>query len=258
MSHDTLTADEIIAHLKLGPHPEGGYFRETFRDRQGPRRAALIPPRSSICCTAGEISRWHRVDAAELWHWYGGAPLLLGDASRRDAGAITLGPDWLQGQHPHALVPAGSGRAREPRAPGRSRAAPWRRASTSRASNWLQTVSSPERGGSLSRRVTAVSGFDTQSSASCASKSARASSSSVGGVPSSAWSSAPISVSEISLVLRLRTMQAQTTSALPSSSMSALHAASYSTNGSAATAWFPGRAIRQVERSRQSLQRGIS
>ncbi len=105
MSHEYLTPDDIIAHLKLGSHPEGGYFRETFRDPKGHGERShstailyLLP--------AGEISRWHRVDAAELWHWYGGAPLLLemqeGDIRR----SVTLGPDWLQGQHPHALVPA--------------------------------------------------------------------------------------------------------------------------------------------------------
>ena len=66
-----LTADEVIAQLKLKPHPEGGYYRETFRDSGGhkgrPHSTAIL-----YLLKAGEVSRWHRVDAAELWHWYGG------------------------------------------------------------------------------------------------------------------------------------------------------------------------------------------
>ena len=71
-----LTADEIIAHLKLGPHPEGGYFRETFRDEPG-HKGRSHSTAILYLLRAGEVSRWHRVDAAEMWHWYGGAPLLL-------------------------------------------------------------------------------------------------------------------------------------------------------------------------------------
>jgi predicted cupin superfamily sugar epimerase len=105
MTHDELTPERIIAHLKLRPHPEGGHFRETFRDPNGHGERAhstailyLLP--------AGEISRWHRVDAAELWHWYGGAPLLLQMMEHDERRDITLGPNWLAGEHPHALVPA--------------------------------------------------------------------------------------------------------------------------------------------------------
>lgn len=105
MSHDTLTPDQIIAHLRLGPHPEGGYFRETFRDQNGHGERAhstailyLLP--------AGEVSRWHRVDAVEHWHWYGGAPLLLTTKEGASRRKIVLGPDWLNDQHPHAVVPA--------------------------------------------------------------------------------------------------------------------------------------------------------
>ena len=65
-----LTADEIIAHLKLVPHPEGGYFRETFRDEPGHKGRAHSTAILYLLW-AGEISRWHRVDAAEMWHWYG-------------------------------------------------------------------------------------------------------------------------------------------------------------------------------------------
>ena len=71
-----LTADEVIAHLKLGPHPEGGYFRETFRD-EGEHQGRSHSTAILYLLRAGEVSRWHRVDAAEMWHWYGGDPLLI-------------------------------------------------------------------------------------------------------------------------------------------------------------------------------------
>ena len=54
------------------------------------------------------MSRWHRVDAAEMWHWYGGAPLLLEVKHNETRHAHRLGQDWLNGQHPHALVPPGA------------------------------------------------------------------------------------------------------------------------------------------------------
>ena len=103
-----LTAEEMIAQLKLAPHPEGGWFRETFRDEAGhegrPHSTAIL-----FLLKAGEVSHWHRVDAVELWHWYAGAPLLLEVAD--SAGACQesmLGPDILAGQHPQGLVPAGA------------------------------------------------------------------------------------------------------------------------------------------------------
>jgi len=71
-----LTADEIIKELNLKPHPEGGWFRETFRDKKGhgdrAHSTAIL-----YMLKAGEVARWHRVDATEMFHWYGGAPLLL-------------------------------------------------------------------------------------------------------------------------------------------------------------------------------------
>jgi uncharacterized protein len=106
---EPLTADEVIAHLKLGPHPEGGWFRETFRDDSGhqgrPHSTAIL-----FLLKAGEVSRWHRVDAVEMWHWYGGAPLMLevadeAEGTRRE---LKLGPNLLQGEHPQGMVPAGA------------------------------------------------------------------------------------------------------------------------------------------------------
>jgi len=100
-----LTADEVIAHLGLAPHPEGGWFRETFRDEVGPHGRAHSTA-ILFLLKAGEVSRWHRVDAAELWHWHGGAPLLLEVKHGEARQEHRLGPDWHKGDRPHAAVPA--------------------------------------------------------------------------------------------------------------------------------------------------------
>lgn len=96
-------ADQIIAALGLAPHPEGGYFRETWRDEAQPRGHGTA---IYYLLKAGEISRWHRVDAAEIWHYYAGAALALSIAAP-DAEAAThkLGPDILDGEQPQILVP---------------------------------------------------------------------------------------------------------------------------------------------------------
>jgi predicted cupin superfamily sugar epimerase len=111
-SNPMLTADEIIRLLDLKPHPEGGCYRETFRDKAtvasgaDPARAASTA--IYFLLRAGEVSRWHKVDAAEVWHWYAGAPLALtlaGAEGRRD---IRLGPELAAGERPQAVVPAGA------------------------------------------------------------------------------------------------------------------------------------------------------
>ena len=72
----TATADEVISALGLQPHPEGGHFVETFRDRKpGGERGACTA--IYFLLRSGEVSHWHRVDAIEIWHWYAGAPLML-------------------------------------------------------------------------------------------------------------------------------------------------------------------------------------
>jgi hypothetical protein len=107
-----LTAAEVIEILGLAPHPEGGHFRETFRDAASvdangnPARAASTA--IYFLLAAGEVSRWHRVDAAEVWHWYAGAPLVLtirGAVGRRE---MRLGPHLAVGERPQAVVPAGA------------------------------------------------------------------------------------------------------------------------------------------------------
>jgi predicted cupin superfamily sugar epimerase len=101
----TTDADAIIAALNLKPHPEGGYYAETWRDPvpEGQRGSGTA---IYYLLHAGEISAWHRVDATEIWHWHAGAPLKLrlsddGIALRE----IMLGPDIAAGQRPQGIVP---------------------------------------------------------------------------------------------------------------------------------------------------------
>ncbi|MBA2587859.1 MAG: cupin domain-containing protein [Alphaproteobacteria bacterium] len=91
-------ADRLIQLLDLKPHPEGGYFRETFRDTgDGRAHSTAI----YFLLKAGEVSRWHRVDAAEVWHFYRGAPLEL----RIGKQTYMLGPDIDEAQVPQLVVP---------------------------------------------------------------------------------------------------------------------------------------------------------
>jgi hypothetical protein len=104
-----LDAGEIVALLGLAPHPEGGFYRETFRDPRMLPDGRAASTAIYFLLRAGEISRWHRVDAAEAWHWYAGAPLALdlaetGMARRR----LVLGSDLAAGERPQHVVPAGA------------------------------------------------------------------------------------------------------------------------------------------------------
>ena len=103
----SLTAADLIHLLALEPHPEGGHYRETFRD---PRMIAGRSASSAIyyLLARGERSHWHRVDAAEIWHYYAGAPLVLHVGQPETARAVRLGPDIAAGEEPQAVVPAGT------------------------------------------------------------------------------------------------------------------------------------------------------
>jgi predicted cupin superfamily sugar epimerase len=94
----TSEADRLIALLDLAPHPEGGHFRETFRDDGGGRSYSTA---IYFLLRRGEASRWHRVDAAEVWHFYRGAPLEL----RIGKESYVLGPDIDEAQVPQLVVP---------------------------------------------------------------------------------------------------------------------------------------------------------
>jgi uncharacterized protein len=100
-------AEQVIAALGLAPHPEGGHFRETFRDAAtaGGRAASTA---IYYLLRQGELSRWHRVDAVEIWHWYAGAPLLLSlSEDGRGCRRLSLGNDLAAGERPQAVVPTG-------------------------------------------------------------------------------------------------------------------------------------------------------
>ncbi|MEM1370770.1 MAG: cupin domain-containing protein [Pseudomonadota bacterium] len=115
-----MTAEEIIALLDLQPHPEGGFFRETFRDDLANAGSALSGEQANsngqadramstaiyFLLTAEKGSHWHRVDAVEMWHWYAGAPLELGLAEpSQPERTVVLGADLAAGERPQAVVP---------------------------------------------------------------------------------------------------------------------------------------------------------
>ena len=102
------SAADIARLLGLAPHPEGGFYRETFRDPRAVEDGRAASTAIYYLLGAGEVSAWHRVDAAEIWHFYAGAPLALdisatGDAAQRHS----LGPEVTRGERPQIVVPAG-------------------------------------------------------------------------------------------------------------------------------------------------------
>lgn len=97
-------AERIISQLGLHPHPEGGYYVETFRDGEGGERGSCTA--IYYLLKAGEKSHWHRVDAVEIWHWYAGAPLnLFISQDEKKVDTVVLGPDILKGERPQGVVP---------------------------------------------------------------------------------------------------------------------------------------------------------
>ena len=99
------SAAEIIARLELTPHPEGGHYRETFRDAGvdagGRSRSTAI----YFLLARGERSHWHRIDAVEIWHYCAGSALTLQVADDSGLRRIRLGPDLAAGEVPQAIVP---------------------------------------------------------------------------------------------------------------------------------------------------------
>ena len=100
-----MSPEDIIRELAMQPHPEGGWYAETFRDTAGGERGHSTA--IYYLLTSGRRSHWHRVhDAAEIWHYYAGAPLAL---HRSPDGAasetLTLGPNLIAGARPQAIIP---------------------------------------------------------------------------------------------------------------------------------------------------------
>jgi len=106
-----LSAAEVIALLGLAPHPEGGHFRETFRDGAAGGRGASTA--IYFLLRAGERSHWHRVDAAEVWHWHAGAPLRLSIADAGGRRDLVLGARLGSGERPQGVVPPHAWQAAE-------------------------------------------------------------------------------------------------------------------------------------------------
>jgi predicted cupin superfamily sugar epimerase len=104
----TGTAEALIGRLGLAPHPEGGWYRQTW---VAPAAPGERPAGTAILflLKAGETSHWHRVDADEIWHFHAGAPLELRVAADESgpAQALRLGPEVLAGDAPQLIVPAG-------------------------------------------------------------------------------------------------------------------------------------------------------
>jgi predicted cupin superfamily sugar epimerase len=100
----TLTAKDVIFTLGMDPHPEGGWYAETFADDAGtdgrPHSTAIY-----YLLEAGSISAWHRVDAVEVWHWYAGDPLELRLSDGAETSVHVLGPALDAGQRPQVVVP---------------------------------------------------------------------------------------------------------------------------------------------------------
>lgn len=101
------SADDLIERLGLEPHPEGGFYREVYRheDPYGGRGAVTT---IYFLLKAGEVSKWHRVDADEIWHHYDGASLELSIAAEKGAPveAFILGKDFAKGETAVQVVPA--------------------------------------------------------------------------------------------------------------------------------------------------------
>ena len=107
-----MTADDIIRLLDLKSHPEGGHFRETFRDEGAPRGASTA---IYYLLKEGEGSHWHRVDAAEVWHWYAGNPLELSiSIDGRTTMTHILGSNLASGERPQIVVPKHAWQSAQP------------------------------------------------------------------------------------------------------------------------------------------------
>jgi predicted cupin superfamily sugar epimerase len=103
-----LSATDIIRLLDLKPHPEGGHYRQTFRDQRAVDGERAASTAIYFLLARAEHSHWHKVDAVEVWHYYAGAPLMLEIAASASAPVerITLGPNLAAGERPQAVVPA--------------------------------------------------------------------------------------------------------------------------------------------------------
>lgn len=109
-------AADIIRFLELEPHPEGGHYREMFRDARAVDGGRAASTAIYFLLARGERSHWHRVDAVEVWHWYAGAPLALRIADEEAGGGVVLarlGANLSAGERPQMAVAAGAWQSAE-------------------------------------------------------------------------------------------------------------------------------------------------
>lgn len=97
-----MTPTDIINKLNLQPHPEGGWYSETWRGDEQPRASGTA---IYFLLEAHQQSHWHRVDAVEIWHWYAGSPMELHIHDGGETSVHILGPNLSDGQHPQLIVP---------------------------------------------------------------------------------------------------------------------------------------------------------
>jgi uncharacterized protein len=110
-----LSAAEVIRLLDLRPHPEGGHYRQTFRDPREDAEGRALSTAIYFLLAAGERSHWHRIDAVEIWHWHACAALALQIAGSDGVATVRLGADLSAGERPQAVVPKGAWQAAESR-----------------------------------------------------------------------------------------------------------------------------------------------
>jgi predicted cupin superfamily sugar epimerase len=108
-----ISAADIVAWLGLKPHPEGGHYRETFRDPHSDAAGRAFSTAIYFLLARGERSHWHRIDAVEVWHYYAGDALILQIADDAGQRSIRLGPDLAAGEMPQAIVPPHAWQAAE-------------------------------------------------------------------------------------------------------------------------------------------------
>ena len=107
------SAADIIARLELKPHPEGGHYRETFRDARVDANGRSLSTAIHFLLARGERAHWHRIDAVEIWHYHAGSALVLQMADDGDKRSVRLGPDLAAGEVLQAAVPAHAWQAAE-------------------------------------------------------------------------------------------------------------------------------------------------
>ncbi|MES0812605.1 cupin domain-containing protein [Roseibium sp. SCPC15] len=101
-----LSAKQVVDLLKMQPHPEGGFYVETFRDDMTDANGRAASTLIYFLLPEGVLSRWHKVDAVETWHWYAGSPLELSiSADGKTKETLILGSNLLAGERPQGIVP---------------------------------------------------------------------------------------------------------------------------------------------------------